>query len=51
MVIDCCLEGCANTKKGPIEYCLCDHVHTLRRHVSVAPNSGGALVGVSRMCM
>ena len=45
------LEGRADTKKGAIEYCLCHHVHALSDHVSVTPNSGGALVGVSHVCM
>ena len=45
------LEGHADTKIGAIECCLCHDVYTLSDHVSIAPDSHGALVGVSRACM
>ena len=45
------LEGRVDTKKGAIKYYLCHHVYTLSDHVSIMPDSGGALAGVSRACM
>ena len=45
------LKGRADTKIGAIECCLCHDVYTLSGHVSIAPDSRGALVGVSRACM